>query len=244
MVERSTATVMSIAGETEASKVGQQRRDPVDGLDDIGAWLAIENDENRRLAVGKAGIPQVLDRVDDLGDIGKPNGSFVAISDHQRSVLGRNRRLIVAVDLIAIVADIDRAFRAMRIGGRERCPHILEPDPVFGERAWIDLDAYRRQRAAADRDLADAVDLRQLLRQDSRGRVVEIATAEGVGGQREDENRGIRRVDLSIGGIGSQARGEVRARRVDRGLHVACCAVDVAVEPELQCDPRSADGAR
>ena len=62
VVDRSTATVMSIAGDTEARRSGNQRLDPVDGLDDVGAGLAIEDDENRRLAVGEAGIAQVLDR--------------------------------------------------------------------------------------------------------------------------------------------------------------------------------------
>src|SRR5262249_31342864 len=51
------------------------------------------------------------------------------------------------------------------------------------------------------------------------------------------------RVDLAIGRVGPQARRQVGPRRIDRGLHVARGAVDVAVEVELKRNPRLADAA-
>jgi hypothetical protein len=44
-----------------------------------------------------------------------------------------------------------------------------------------------------------------------------------------------------IGRIGLEAGGQIGARGVDRRLHVARRAVDVAVEAELQGDARIAD---
>ena len=43
------------------------------------------------------------------------------------------------------------------------------------------------KRAAADDDLADAADLRELLRHDGGGRVVHLGLRSGFGGQREHE---------------------------------------------------------
>ena len=57
--------------------VARQRRDQprqlrlhiVDGLDDVGAGFARQHDADRRLAVGEAGVAQILDRILDVGDV-------------------------------------------------------------------------------------------------------------------------------------------------------------------------------
>ena len=115
--------------------------------------------------------------------------------------------------------------------------------PYLNSARGIELDPHRRQRAAADRDLADArrpgtasAAARSRRRRRSR-------PAQGLGGQRQDQDRRVGRIDLAIGRIGAQARRQVGARRVDRRLHVARRAVDVAVEVELQGDAGRADGA-
>src|SRR5690606_41707196 len=46
----------------------------------------------------------------------------------------------------------------------------------------------------------------------------------------------LRRIDLAVVGHARHARGQLRARRVERGLHFACGLVDVAVQRELQVD--------
>ena len=61
-----------------------------------------------------------------------------------------------------------------------------------------------------------------------------------VGGEREDQDRRVGRVDLLIGRIAAQAGRQIGARGVDRGLDVARRAVDVPVQAELQ---RNAGGA-
>ena len=62
-----------------------QRFHRVDGADDVGAGLPVEDDQHRRLAVGKAGVTQVFHPVGDLADIGKVHRRAVAVGDDQRS---------------------------------------------------------------------------------------------------------------------------------------------------------------
>ena len=179
-----------------------------------------------------------------LADLGQADRGAVAVSDDQGLVLVRRRGLVVVVDLVMAVADLDGALRAVGVGGSERRPHVLEPDLVLVERVRVELDPHRRQGAAADHHFADAVDLRQLLRQHGRGGVVELASSHGVGGQRQDQDRRIGRIDLLVSRIGPQARRQVGARGVNRRLDVARRAVDVAVEAELEVDAHRADRAR
>ena len=153
-------------------------------------------------------------------------------------------RLVVGVDLPALLPVLDGALRAVRVGGVERGSHVLQADAVMEEGTRIELGAHRRQRAAPDRDLADAVYLRQLLLQDGGGAVVELPLTQRVGGERQDQHRRVGRVDLLVGGVAPERGRQVGARGVDRRLHVPRGAVDVAVEAELQGDLRLADRAR
>ena len=187
------------------AELRHHRLDQVDGRDDVGAGLPVEDDQDRRLAVGESGVAQVLDPVGDLADVGQMDRGAVAVGDDQGFVIIRLVGLIVGVDLIALVADVDAALRAVRIGARKRGAHVLKTDAVFVDRLRDQIDADRGQRAAADVDFADALDLRQLLRQHGGRRVVEIAAGQGVGGQRKDQDRRVRRVDLFIGRIAAQA---------------------------------------
>ncbi len=59
----------------------------------------------------------------------------------------------------------------------------------------------------------------------------------------EDHDRSIGRIDLAIAGIAGESRRQRAAGRVDRRLHVARRAVDVAVEIELQHDARRPERA-
>jgi len=171
-----------------------------------------------------------------IGHVREAHRRSVAVGDHEVAILGRAGRLVVGVQLVALVADVDRALGGIGIGGRQRRPDILEPDAVLEQRVGIQLDPHRRERAATDLHLADAAHLRQLLREDGVGGVVHLPGSERLGGQGEDHHRRIGRIDLVIGGIAAQRARQVRARRVDRGLDVARRAVDVAVETELQGD--------
>ena len=215
----------------------------VDGLDDVGVRLAVEDDQNRRLAVGHAEIAQILHRIGHLGDVAEANRRPIAIGDHQRCVIGGNVGLVVGVDLQAAVAVVDRALRAVGVGGGERGAHVLQPDAVIVERLRVELDAHRRKARAADIDVADAAQLRKPLRQNVAGGVVHLALRHRLRGQRQDHDRRVGRIDLPVDRIARQVGRQVGAGRVDRRFDVARGAVDVAADVELQGDTRLADAA-
>src|SRR5262249_22147783 len=96
---------------------------------------------------------------------------------------------------------------------------------------------------AAEGNLPDSGNLRELLLKDVAGNVIELTTRERLRGQCEDENGRTGRVDLAIGWIGFQARWQVRTCGIDGGLHIAGRTIDVAIKVELQGDPGLANGA-
>ena len=58
---------------------GQQRPNPVHRRDDVRAGLARHDDQHGRLAVGVSARPDVLDRVDDVGDVLQAHGGAVLV---------------------------------------------------------------------------------------------------------------------------------------------------------------------
>ena len=139
---------------------GQSAFHAVDCIDDIGARLAEQNHQHRRLAVGEAEIAHVFDGIENLRHVRQPHRRAVAIGDHQRRVIGGLDRLIVGIDLKPALALIDGALGTIGIGGGERRAHVFQTDAVFEHGVRVDLDAHGGQCRAADDDLADAADLR------------------------------------------------------------------------------------
>ena len=64
-----------------------------------------------------------------------------------------------------LVALVERALGAVGIGGGDGGAHVLHADAVAVELVRLELDPHRGQRGTAQRDLADAGDLRELLLQ-------------------------------------------------------------------------------
>ena len=76
-----------------------------------------------------------------------------------------------------------------------------------------------------------------------RHRVVDLPRRARRRGQRQDDHRRVGRVRLAVGRVAAQRGRQVGARGVDRGLHLARGAVDLAVQVELQADARRAVAA-
>ena len=72
---RSIAGMSVIALGIAARSEGRSARHAVDRLDDVRVRLAVDDDEDRRLAVGHAGVAQVLHGVDHVADVGKLHGA-------------------------------------------------------------------------------------------------------------------------------------------------------------------------
>ena len=119
--------------------------------------------------------------------------------------------------------------------------HVLHLQAQRGELDGIDLHAHRRLLLAADRHLRDARDLRDLLREDVLGVVVDGGHRQHVRVHRQDQDRRIGRVDLAVGRRRRQVLRQLTAGGVDPRLHVLRGRIDVAVEVELQRDLSGAE---
>ncbi len=241
---RSVATSRSILGRQLGAQLGQEREHAVDGLDHVGPGLAGHQHDHRRLAVEEAQGAVVLDVVAHLGHVGKAHRRAVAPGDDHGRVVGGAARRRLGVDLQPPPRALDRALGPVGVRGLDRSAHVLAADAVAVEGEGQQLDPHRRQRAAADLHVADALDLRQPLADDVRHRVVDLPRRQRLRGQRQDDHRRVGRIGLAVGRVRAQGRRQVDARGVDRRLHLARRAVDVARQLELQADAGAADLAR
>src|SRR6185437_3718359 len=98
--------------------------------------------------------------------------------------------------------------------------------------------------AAVDKDLAHALDLRNLLRDDRVGGVVDLGHADLDRAHRQVEDGGVGRIALAVVRVAGEVGGELAAGGVDCGLDIAAGGVDVAVQSELQGDVGRAQRAR
>jgi len=231
-------------GRDDVAQHRQQRLDPVGRRDDVGVRLAIDQQQHRRDAVGRARVLQVLDRIGHPGDVGQPDRGAVAHRDDQRQVFTGAARLVVGVDPPLPIAVLDQPFRPIRVRRGERGPNLVEAQSALAQRGRIDLDPHGRQRAAADRDLADALHLGELLREDRRRDVEHLALARRRRGQRDDHDRRVGRVHLPVGRIVRQRRRQLAAGRIDRRLDLDRRVVDVPVQVELQDHPGAPERRR
>eukprot|EP01022_Parablepharisma_sp_SALTPOND_P004196 TRINITY_DN118_c0_g1_i13.p1 TRINITY_DN118_c0_g1~~TRINITY_DN118_c0_g1_i13.p1 ORF type:complete len:2030 (+),score=744.92 TRINITY_DN118_c0_g1_i13:50280-56369(+) len=214
----------------------QQGAHVIDRVDDVGAGLAVDDDQHRGLAIGGAGIAHIGHRVTHLGHVAHAYRRAIAVGDDQRRIFGGGLGLVVGVDLPVAFIVFQYALGTVGIGGRHRRAHIGAADAVLVQGRRIELDAHGRLRTSAHTDLPHPTHLGQLLRHDTIGGVIHLALGHGVRGHGQDQDGRVGRVDLAIGRIARHAGRQQVSRRIQGGLHVAGGAVDVTVEVELQGD--------
>src|ERR1700722_13020729 len=100
------------------------------------------------------------------------NRGAISVGEDQGPVIVGLVGLVVGINLETLIADIDSALGTVRVAAGERGSHVLKTDTVFIKRLRNEFGPYRRQRTTADNDFADALDLRQFLRQHGRCRVI------------------------------------------------------------------------
>ena len=161
--------------------------------------------------------------------------------DDDVAEFGRGAHLLVGRDRLALAAAIEDADRAERIGVDDREPDVVGRDPGVRERDRVERDPHRGLVRAADGDFADARHLRDALRDHGIGDVVHRARGQRLRGQRQHEHRRRRRIGFAEPRQRRQVARQIRQRGVDRGLHVARGAVDVAADRELQLDAGGAE---
>ena len=206
----------------------------LDHLDDVGAGLPPDDQQHRALPVAPGGRALVLDIVDHSRHVAQPDRGPVAVGEDQRPVIGRAGELVVGVDAARLERTRERALG--RVGGcaRQRGPDLLQREADSGQGLRIHRDADRGLLRAADEDLPDPGDLRDLLRQDGVRHVEHLAQGQRLGGERDDHDRRVRRVHLAVVRAAGEVLWKVAAGRVDRRLHVPRGGVHVPIEVELQ----------
>ena len=90
-------------------------------------------------------------------------------------------------------------------------------------------------------DLSDALDLRDLLRQDRIRDVIHVRSVVDVRTHAQHENRLIGRVDFPVPRVAWQVGWKLAASSVDGSLHVTPGCVDVTIKVELECDLSTAE---
>jgi hypothetical protein len=128
----------------------------VDGVDDIGAGLLVDDEENGALAVRPGGLRRILRAGHGLADVAHSQRPTVAVGDNDVVPIVGFNQLIVRIDRERAIIAIDRALGAVDGHDRERRAHVLEREPFGHELGRVELDANRRFLLAADGDLGDA----------------------------------------------------------------------------------------
>ncbi len=154
---RSETTSTSMSCGIDAVSSGSSACDPVDRVDDVGARLAIEDHSTEGLPLARPWLRMFSTESVNVGELVEPHRRAVAIGDDQALVLRRPW-------------SPGRWCRSDNGGRRARSrlwgcwrwpPPARRARPrgrccIFEQGVGIELDAHRRQRTAAQRDLADA----------------------------------------------------------------------------------------
>ena len=219
----------------------QRGLDTFHGVDDVGARLFEDDQQDALLAVLPGAQILILWPVDRLADIAHPYRCPIAPGQNDIIVLRGLRKLIVVVNRERLTLRVDSALRRIDGGIDQHAAHVLQGQAHVGKLAGINLHPHGTFLLAADQHLGYAGDLRHLLRQHDIGVVVDRDQRHLVGLDRQDQDRRIGRVDLAIGRARRQVLGQLRAGGIDSRLHIAGRRVDVTVQVELQRDTRLAE---
>src|SRR6185437_4585180 len=102
--------------------------DAVGGLDDIGAGLAIDIDDDGALLVEAAGDAHVGGGVDDLGDVAEPHRGAVAIGDDESAIGIGAEELVVGADRVGSPLALQAALGIGRVALGDGDADVLEAE--------------------------------------------------------------------------------------------------------------------
>ncbi len=195
----------------------QHRLDPVDGLDDVGAGLALDRENDGALVVVPTGDQIVLGPIDRLADVAHAHRRAVAIGEDQGIVLVGLQQLVVGIEGVGLARTVERALGKVDVRLADDVAGILQADAARGQRLRIELDTDRRLLLAADADQTDARDLRDLLQQDVFRVGVDHGQRQGIRGHAHHQDRRVGGIHFADGGRIRKIGRQLRRRRVDRG---------------------------
>ncbi len=157
-------------------------------------------------------------------------------------MLGRHQ-LVVGVEHRHPSRAIEVALGLVDVGGGDQGAHVRQVQAIGGQGLGVDFDTHGLALATGDADHADAADLRNLLRHTRVDQVIELGQQHGLGGNRQGQHRGIRRVDLVVHRRRRQILGQQVGGGVDCSLHLLLGDIHIDIEVEAQGQHRRPAGA-
>ena len=195
--------------------------------------------DHGRGQVHPGSLPGVLGAVDHVGNVGEANRGTILRSDDDVLIFVAAEKLIVGVDGVRLPLPIQNAFCLIDIGLPQNCAQIFQAEAIGSQRGGVCLNAYGGLLSSADRNEADAGQLRDLLRESRVGEVFDLGERQSVGSQSEGENRSIGRIDLAIDRRIGKIPWKVGCSRIDGGLYLLLANIDILIQIELQNDERA-----
>jgi hypothetical protein len=226
-----------------ALELGQQPLDPIHDLDEVGAGLALDVHDDRRLVAHPRRLPDVLGIVHGVGNVREQDGRAAPERDHQPTVVVAPVELIIGADGVGLLGPVEAALGLVDVGRGDGRAHIVEREAIGREPRRVGLDPDRGLLAAAERDEPDARQLGDLWDEARVGQVFHGRQRQRGRGQPQREDRRVGRVDLAVDGRIRQILGQEGRRGVDRRLHLLLGDVQRQAQIELQRDHGAAAGA-
>ena len=150
-------------------KVWENFLDPVDDLNRVGAGLTLNREHDGALAPVPTRGADVLDAVDDRGDVLKAHRRAVAIRHHLTREIRGVTQLAVGADNGGAGRSVQGSGRHIDVRGIDRAGKLIDADLARRKRRRVDLDAHRVFLRTVNTDLRDTVQGRQLPRQQCLG---------------------------------------------------------------------------
>ncbi|CUI60289.1 Uncharacterised protein [Achromobacter xylosoxidans] len=221
----------------------QQRLDLVGHGDDVGAGLALDVHQHRRLAVDPGGQVAVLGAVLHRGDLAQPHRRAIAPGHDQVAVFLRAPQLVVGVHDDRTHRAVEAALGLVGVGLGDGLLQVGQLQSARGQRHGVGLHPHRGALAAGQAYHAHARQLRQALCHAGVDQVVDLRQRQRIRGDGQRQDRHVGRVDLAVHRRRRQVGRQQRAAGADGGLHLLLGHPQRDVERELQRDHRDAAAA-
>ena len=177
----------------------QQGIDTRHGIDDVGARLFVDQQEDPVVAILPGSKLRILGPVDRDANIAYAHRRAVLVGDDDVVPGGGFEELIVVVDRETVSRAVDRAFGRIDRRRRDYTCQIFELNTERRNLCRIHLYAHRGFLLSADRYLRDPGQSGDLLRDDVLGVVVHRGEGQDIRMHRQNEDRRVSRVHLAVG---------------------------------------------
>ena len=231
-------------GRQACQKLRQLLLDLVDGLDDVGARLALDVQHDGGGAVEPGPLLDVLGGPLHRGHVAQQDRRAVLVGNHRVEIVLGIGDLVVVVDRVVELGPVEIALRLAERNEPQQRAQIVDVEAVGGELLRIGLDPDRGDIAARRRDQTDTRDFGDLRGEAVVGDVLQLGERHPLGRHRQGQDRPVGRIDLGVGRRRRQAGRQQAVGGVDRLLNVLLGDIEVHRQVELQGDDRGRRGTR